>query len=191
MLYLSLSLPPLPCLYYYVSQSPRRQRVFFPVQRRGECRCWAQCGSFPTSLALDTCSGRTVTGHTYFMFLRLHSRRNFSAGAKPWRKLSGPWRPKRLRGPRGPRLTRSPRPASPSRRPPRRTRRRSSVASPRRSEEGKEPVAYVHNQSVILFKFFFFLFVFPFGITGFFSSCVFFKQIYISYFAKISRNIVV
>lgn len=68
----------------------------------------------------------------------LNFRRSSSVGARPWRRPFSPWQRRRRRGPQGPKPTACPLPPPqlPSLSPalPRKKRRRSSVALPRRSE---------------------------------------------------------
>ena len=70
----------------------------------------------------------------------LNFRRSSSAGARPWRRPFSPWQQRRRQGPRGPKPTACPLPPPPPPLPslspalPRKTRRRSSAALPRRSE---------------------------------------------------------
>lgn len=69
-----------------------------------------------------------------------NSRTSSSAGARPWSRPFRPWQQRRHRGPRGPKPTACPPPPPPQLRPlspalPRKTRRRSSTALPRRSEK--------------------------------------------------------
>lgn len=95
-----------------------------------------------------------------------HFRKSSSAGARPWKRPFSPWQQRRRRGPLGPKPRACPLPPplrSPSPALPRKTRRRSLAALPRRSErEGNairrrcclgnlERKYYVYNQTRVGF----------------------------------------